>query len=134
MGFLGIAKKAVKVVQYIPGCTLERNGKIVIKYPVAHAVFGLMCRWKGYEIEVNGAEHLENGAGWIWSRHTSDKDIPDISTVLYSATGKMPRLVGRESLASTPFEREQYLEWGTLFLDREGKGNIAQARQIKNKL
>ena len=131
MGFLDIAKKYAKILQLVPGCTVERGGKEVVKYSSAHLIFSIMCRLKGYEIKVNGAEHLIE-PGWIWARHTSEKDIPDISYVLRSETGEMPKFVARSDLVSTPFEREQYLEWGAMFLDRQTSNNGVQIRQMRH--
>jgi len=119
MGFLSSVKTGVKAFKHIPGCTTERNGYTVMKYLPTYYAFKVLSAVKRYRINVHGIEHIQEGPAWIVSKHTHDKDIPDLSSALYKKTEEVPYFVARDDLCDDGWEKAQYLELGAIFINRE---------------
>ena len=125
MGFLDAAKGAVKVLKYFPGCTTVRDGHTVLNYGAAYTAFMAKSIATQHNMRVNGLRNLHPGPGLVIAKHTSEKDIPDISVAIYRATGQMPYFVARDSLRRDgtgeleQWAEAQYTQLGAIFIDRD---------------
>ena len=127
--FLAAAKVGTALLKAFSGMTAVRDGHRVVTYESAYKVFSAMCKVKGYRISAEGGERINPGAGWVVSKHISGKDIPDLSSMLYKATGRMPYFVARSTLVEDGWHKAQYEELGAKFIDRENTTS-AQMRDI----
>ncbi len=117
--FLLPAKLGRLVARYVPGCTIEKDGHLIVSYEIAYRAVNAAYKLIGHKLHTNGTDQIQQGPGWVIAKHSSGMDITDISSELRRVTGKKPYFVGRNTLVKSPWDYAQYDEFGAKFINRD---------------